>query len=151
MIEYIKDDIFNTNCDCIAHQTNCKSKMGSGIAYSVRIRYPNVFASYKKYCDLLGNKLLGKIQPIECDDVIIVNLFAQDDYGRDKKQYTDYDALDMCLKKLYDYCEVHNYSLAIPYKIGCNRGGGSWVVVRGMIEKYFKDSYIKCVIYIKEY
>lgn len=152
MVEYVKGDIFDTDCDVICHQVNCKSVMGSGIAYTIRNKYPKVYTSYKKYCDMLHDKLLGCIQPVECDDIIIVNLFSQDDYGREKgRVYTDYDALDSCLEKLYNYCSIGNYNLAIPYRMSCRLAGGDWNIVKGMIDKYFKeDDFIYCKIYIKE-
>lgn len=124
--------------------------MGSGIAFEIRKRYPRVYQQYKKYCDILSGKLLGKIQVVDCEDYIIINMFGQDGYGRDKKLYTDYEAFDECLKKVYDYCMVGNYSMAFPYRIGCGFARGDWSIISKKIEYYFKDSDIICKIYIKE-
>ena len=150
MIEYIEGSIFDTDCDIIIHQVNCKSRMGSGIAYEIRKRYPKAYTSYKKYCDRLGNKLLGKIQPVDCGDIIIINMFGQDNYGRDKALYTDYDAFEECMKKTLIYCEVGNYSIAIPYRIGCRLAGGDWNIVKKIIENKFKKSDVICKIYKKD-
>ena len=47
--------------------------------------------------------LLGFIQGVHINEYQdVVNLFAQDGYGRDK-QYTDYDALRKCLKSVNFY------------------------------------------------
>ena len=35
---------------------------------------------------------------------------------------------------------AHKAIIAIPYLMGCHRGGGDWNVVYAMIEKIFKDS-----------
>jgi hypothetical protein len=40
-------------------------------------------------------------------------------------------------------------SLAIPYKMGCNLGGGNWNVVRAIIGSVFDDSPVR--LYICKY
>lgn len=150
MIQYINGDIFSTDCDVICHQTNCRGRWGSGIAVDMKKRFPKAYNAYSKHCKISGNKLLGCIQPILCEDAIVMNLFGQDGYGREKIKYTDYDALDSCFKKAHDYCSVYNYTIAVPYKIGCGYGNGDWNVVLKIIKKYFEKSDITCVIYKKE-
>lgn len=142
MIKHIKCNIFDSGADTILHQVNCQGVMGSGIAKQVRDRYPNVYASYKNLCTAIRDPsiLLGTAQFIRIDHcVYIVNLFAQDKYGYDGKQYTDYLALDSCLNQVRIHTLRSNEVIAIPYRMGCDRGGGDWNVVYEMIEKQLGD------------
>ena len=152
MIKHIKCDIFESGADVICHQVNCQGVMGSGIAKQVREKYPEVFAYYKKVCDewttkFGSNSLLGGIQVLPITSGWIINLFAQDKFGYDGKCYTDYDSLRRCLEKAKD--EFPNKTIAIPYLMGCHRGGGDWNVVYKMIEEVFVDS--DCDVLICEY
>lgn len=80
----------------ILHQVNCKGVMGCGVALAIRNKWPKV---YEKYREHYQKAKLGMIQiiPIK-DDLFVVNLFAQDRYGREKR-HTNYDAVESCLKK----------------------------------------------------
>ena len=143
MIKHIKCDIFESGADVILHQVNCQGIMGSGIAKQVKAKYPNVFLSYKKICDGFSDKkkLLGMGQCVRTDDgKFIVNLFAQENFGYDGKCYTDYKALKKCLEQVRDYPMFDEQIIAIPYLMGCHRGGGDWNVVYKMIEEVFKDN-----------
>ena len=37
------------------------------------------------------------------------------------------------------YCSFENLSIAMPYKIGCVRGGANWDKVYEIIQDVFKD------------
>ena len=137
MIKHIKCNIFESGADVICHQVNCQGVMGSGVAKQVKERYPIVYEQYKKVCTS-DERLLGRTQIIPINNSqYIANLFAQDNYGYDKKCYTDYQALENCLKQIYAFCP--NKTIAFPYLMSCARGGGDWNIVYKMIEDIFKD------------
>ena len=153
-IKHIKCDIFESGADVICHQVNCQGVMGSGIAKQVREKYPNVYAEYKRLCHKAKDepsKLLGYPQAILTDIGYIVNIFAQENFGYDGKCYTDYNALKTSLTLLEN--EMYNkpifHTIAIPYLMGCYRGGGDWNVVCKIIEEVFGDS--DCEVLICEY
>lgn len=150
MIKYVKGNILNCKADIIAHQVNCQGAMNSGVAKAIRNKYPIVFLEYKKVFDIQNKyDILGSVQFVKIEDnKIVANLFAQLNYGYDNKQYTNYDALEKCLKELAEFCIKHNKSVAIPYKMSCVRGGGNWEIVYSLIEKYFTDE--KIIMYIVE-
>lgn len=150
----IDGNIFDSKADAILHQVNCQGVMGSGVAKQVKERYPTVFHWYKQWCDenkeaaqqLGKSPLLGKIQIVykedfPVDDIkdsqVIVNLYAQDRFGRGTKCYTDYDALRTCLKQVDT--AFNGKSVAIPYMMSCGRGGGDWDIVSKIIEEELKD------------
>ena len=149
MIKHIKCDIFESGADVICHQVNCQGVMGSGVAKQVREKYPNVYENYREMCkmyepsELLGCVFSGNVR----DEIRIDNLFAQENFGYDGKCYTDYNALRKCLEAVADH--YSNKTIAIPYLMGCHRGGGDWNIVYKMIEEIFADS--DCEVLICEY
>lgn len=151
MIKHIKCDIFESGADVICHQVNCQGVMGSGVAKQVREKYPWVYAHYKQLCRNFQHRkedLLGMAQGIYInEDAKIFNLYAQLNYGYDGECYTNYDALKDALEYISTY--YHNKTIAIPYLMGCHRGGGDWNIVYKMIEEIFGDS--DCEVLICEY
>lgn len=155
MIKIIDGDLFDTDAKFIVHQVNCQGKMGSGVALQVRQKFPHVHEEYKK---VASPKMLGKIQIVPCNpkyigydcgsiaipytEQWICNMFAQDTYGYDGKQYTSLGALHSCFKKVmwltHEKNNNFNKKIAMPYKIGCCRGGANWDEVYSMIEDVFQ-------------
>ena len=92
--------------------------------------------------------MLGLVQGTYIDEnTKILNLYTQLNYGYDGKCYTNYDALKEVLEYISTY--YNNKIIAIPYLMGCHRGGGDWNVVYKMIEEVFGDS--DCEVLICEY
>lgn len=137
----VEGNIFNSGADAILHQVNCQGVMGSGIAKQVKEKYPSVYSNYRWRCclnDGSTSKLLGNIQSCAVGlDKYIVNLFAQDKYGRDGRCYTDYNALRACFRQVNE--EFTGKTVAIPYMMSCGRGGGDWNIVSKIIEDEMKD------------
>ena len=157
MIKHIKCDIFESGADIICHQVNCQGVMGSGVAKTVRERYPEVYNKYLDFCkhaDGMPKRLLGMVQPCSISKnnnefyPIITNLFAQENFGYNGKCYTDYGALRKCLEAVEEASDK-NTIVAFPYLMGCHRGGGDWNIVYKMIEEVFADS--DCEVLICEY
>ena len=98
-VQIIKGDLLESNVDYICHQVNCKGKMNSGIAKSIREKWPKVYEEYfskwtkYSYEDgvLTEQDLLGEIQICETSQKVI-NMFAQFNYGYNEIRYTSYDA-----------------------------------------------------------
>ena len=130
----INADLLESNADAILHQVNCKGIMGSGLAKQIRNKYPTVYDEYVSLCKQHKDdtkSLLGFIQGVHINEKQdIVNLFAQDGYGKDK-QYTDYNALRKCLKLVNSYYK--GKVIGLPYKMGCGLGGGRWIDVASII------------------
>lgn len=140
-IKIVKGDLLKSNVDIIVHQVNCQGKMGSGLAKQIRDRFPEVYKDYVNFCrQKYDGKLLG--EALFCFDFFsnktIVNLFAQDKYGYDKKRYTDYEAMYSCLETFSKIVE-DGKSIGIPYNMGCDRGGADWDIVYLMIQKTLGD------------
>lgn len=148
MINHVKGDIFKSDADIIIHQVNCQGVMGSGVAKQVKDKYPHVYVHYREYCkDFTPEEMLGTVFMIPIDNKprFIANFFSQNNFGYDGNCYTSYEAFEKCL--LYMKKNYSEFSMAIPYLIGCRRGGGSWEKIYKMIEDILGD----CEVTIYEY
>ena len=142
----------------ILHQVNCKGVMGAGLAKEIKKKYPVVYDYYHRLCCdrhynppfMISSPLLGRIQVVWPDNHLVgespqypavVNLFAQDGYGRGKR-FTDYYALEKCLKEVNK--RFHGERVAIPYGMSCGLAGGDWSVVSRLIEENLRD----CKVYV---
>jgi len=57
MFRKIKGNIFNTSAQVLVNTVNCVGIMGKGIALECKLRFPDMYKSYQKFCDQ------KKIQP----------------------------------------------------------------------------------------
>lgn len=137
-------NVFDSDAMIICHQVNCQGVMGSGVAKEVRERYPVAYEHYKKLCDKYKehtDALLGDAQIVPADDAFsryIANCFGQDKYGYDGAQYTSVDALKIAFANVADVARKTHLKVAMPYKIGCCRGGANWNEVKKIIDVTFQ-------------
>lgn len=160
MVNIIEGNLFDSQAKFICHQVNCQGKMGSGVALQVRQKYPHVYEEYKKICssEMLGNIQLVPVSKkyigydsgslaIPSGEQWICNMFAQDNYGYDGGMYTSLLALEKCMIQIWYKVHEKNtnfmQTVAMPYKIGCCRGGADWGIVYRMICDIFKDCNIE--------
>lgn len=129
----------------IGHQVNCKGIMGAGLAKQIRRQFPHVYEDYVQYCrnhhydrSLMGSCHISEAIP---EKKWVAHLFGQFGIGRQVRQ-TDYDALKNALFLLKQFAQKEGLSVALPYELGCGLGGGSWEIVRSIIEEVFDDYYV---------
>lgn len=161
MLHYKVGNLLNAPQKVIAHQVNCQGKMGSGVAKAIRDKYPKVYEDYSMICKAISSKRLrGMAQIVIDSERIVVNLFGQEYYGYDGKKYTSYayltKALDYLFRTIYQSNKISSNEIgnklysdnafAIPYKMGCDRGGADWNIVESILEDlsdyYGVDVYI---------
>lgn len=151
MVNYVKGNLLDSNCDYICHQVNCQGVMGSGIARQIRERWPRVYESYRhfvEYHNIQGEGLLGKILISNISSPTrVINMFSQDTYGYDGNRYTSYDAFANCLREI-DIHIANSRSIGFPKNIGCGLGGGNWNVISALIEEILGKTH---EVYIYEY
>lgn len=147
MINFRNGNLLDSDVEYICHQVNCQGRMASGIAKSIRERWPVVYDNYmKKYFNMLPELLLGDIQIVGLwEDYYatdfhqsVINMFAQQNYGYDGKRYTSYDAFWSCLGKIKEVVPVGS-KIGFPDHIGCGLGGANWEVILTMIEEALND------------
>lgn len=149
--EVIHPDLLEYPADFIVHQANCFHTMGAGIAAQIRAKYPEAYEAdcrtRKGDSSKLGEYSWAKTK----DNKYIFNLYSQHTFGREIKQ-TNYDAMVEGLERIKKVAERsisiigHNTVVAVPYKIGCNLGGGDWKIVRAIISAIFLDSPVELVV-----
>lgn len=139
MIRVVKGNLLDATEAIIAHQVNCQKKMNSGVAKAIREKYPVVFEQY-----LQTEPLLGAVDYISVDGRYVANMYAQDMYGYDGQQYTDYEAFRQCCKSIVNECRLSKhmkkeFNVAMPYKIASDRGGADWDKIMDILLEEFTD------------
>jgi len=119
--------------------------MGSGIAKSIRAKWPEVYQA--DFFTPRGDKRkLGTFSKATVDDnKLVYNLYGQFKADASSRQL-DYQAFEDALKAMrQDLIDLGIYKtckLGLPYKIGCGLAGGDWTVVSEIINKVFVDKAI---------
>ncbi len=130
----------------LVHGCNSHGVMGSGLAWSVREKYPKAFEVYHAHCENFRKNLnipsiLGDV--VECeinDDLIIMNAITQENFGRDDKMYVDYSAIYECFKKVLATTQEKYPLLTVNYPlIGAGLGGGDWAIISDIIDTAFSE------------
>ena len=148
MIQEIDADLLEYPLQGIIHQSNCFHTFGSGIAKLIREKYPEAFDADLKSGTKGDSHRLGSysVAHVLKEDKYIFNLYGQYNYGA-LARFTSYDSIDRGLRKIEIYARDNNLStLGLPKNMGCVRGGGSWRIVRAIIEDIFADNAIELYI-----
>lgn len=127
IIDRKNTDITTYDYGIIGHQVNCCGKMNSGVAKAIRQKWPVVYDKYKEFTtNKKPSSLLGECQIVPINDNLIVcNIFGQQNYGYMGGKYTDLEALEKGLTCMYQYAIDNVLPIYIP-KIGAGRGGADW-------------------------
>src|SRR5690554_3670191 len=154
MIQIINDDIFNSKEKYLIHQCNCVTIKSAGFAKELFDKYPysNIYKYRNNYKDTPGTiKICGNGK----NQRYVIGLFSQYYPG---KPTHDNDNRELRLKWfrqcLFEVSKIENLeSVAFPYKIGCNLGGGRWDDYYKMIERFanyiYQQQNAKVIIYKK--
>ena len=144
MVTVVKGNLLDAKEEVIAHQVNCQRKMNSGVAKAIKEKWPIVYEKYQSEEPKLGWTFCVFEYELTGNHVI-ANMYAQDMYGYDGKQYTNYEAFRNCCKCIVDKCRKSyeitgsTISVAMPYKIGSDRGGGDWDKIMDILLEEFTD------------
>lgn len=125
----------------ILHGCNAQKKMNSGVAKLIREQYPEAYHEYVSTTKLQ----LGMVIYAESGDKIIANGITQENYGRDGRRYCSYDAINSVMEDVHRYAIDRKIDRVAMPAIGAGLGGGSWSVIRAIIENAFTE--IQPVVY----
>lgn len=137
MIKIVKGDLLKVEKGIIVHQVNCQKTMGSGIALSIRKKYPSHYIQYLQTEPQLGQIIITPIN----QKLFIIGLYGQDHYGRSGR-FTDYFAFESGCESIEAFRQTCSLPVYFPFKIGCNRGGGDWKPIYSIIERTIPSSTI---------
>lgn len=154
MIEEREGDIFiQDDITCIVHQCNLYHTMGAGIARVIAAKFP-LAAEADKNTPADDSKLGSFTYSSNYKDgnpFLIFNLYSQVGIGSDDEVFnrnTQYDYMVDGLTRIKHWMNDRNIkvSLGIPYGMGSDLAGGSWTIVRAIIESVFNDAEFDVVI-----
>ncbi len=157
MIEHRTGDLLKQlDLDGITECRNCFNTMGSGIALAVKNKWPEVFEA-----DLAtesGDKAkLGALSIVDVNldngkKCLYMGIYGQYQYGIGQRQ-VNYEAIyrgfERIKQRATEEATTLNrpFVLGLPYKMACDRAGGSWLVLEAMLKTLFEnDVTIKVVI-----
>ena len=119
----------------ISHVCNNVNGWGRGFVLALRAKYPEAEKAYHNWFATDKPKL-GDVQFVQvASDICVANMISQHDVRwQGKIPPIRYDALETCLKKVYEKAFADKLTMAMP-RIGSVLSGGSWGVIGPMIEK----------------
>lgn len=152
LIFYVKGDLLKSDCDVIAHQANCFSTMGSGIAYHIKKKYPEAYQADKEFPlkpkERLGQYSIATVGGEDGKQRYIVNLYGQYMFGGGER-HTNYEALGSALELMMSHIEGSNdIKVGVPYKMGCGLGGGDWDFVESILDQIANRYSVPIYIYV---
>ena len=147
MIEIVTGDLLESKAKYIAHQCNCITQNSAGTALSIFDRFPyaNTYALRKAddngktiSTDVPGTiAILGDGK----DQRYVINMYAQFYPGKPKYPQSSLDGTAIrltyfykCLLRIAKIPDLE--SIAFPWRIGCNLGGGDWERYLGNITNF---------------
>ena len=148
MMFYKKGDLIKSanDFDVIGHGCNCKHTMGAGIAAGMKKAFPEI--DMADACTGYGDKdKLGTFSLVDYGDLIVLNLYTQYDYARDKVN-ADYEAIRNCMKQIKK--RYGGKKIGLPL-IGAGLAGGDWNTISEIIEEELKGENVTIIIYEKDY
>lgn len=158
---YKKGDLLeDISIEAIGHQANCQNTFGSGIAASIKEKFPSAFEAdcmaAKNGTNQLGNSSFVGTKKGD-RHVVIFNLYGQNLFGRESRK-TNYEGIYSALERMRSVCDASKGSrkvaglglptVGFPYKMGCDRGGGDWNILETMIRVAF-DGYEGDVVIVQ--
>jgi O-acetyl-ADP-ribose deacetylase (regulator of RNase III) len=145
-------DLLTVKSGIIVHGCNSHGVMGSGVALSVRNKYPECFKLYYDFCKTNRNfpdECLGKVVVYQNENLFICNAITQRDFGKDGRKYVNYQAVQECFSQIAELAEYLNVDVHYPL-IGCGLGGGDWAIVSDLISQPLEAKNIKHCLWILE-
>ena len=138
MIHEIDANLLEYPLDGFIHQCNCFHVMGGGIAFRIKQKYPELYQADVEHGPIGDKSRLGWFSTVKChDDKQGYNLYGQYQFGMEKR-HTNYDAVFHGLYNICGHATCNNIlKLGLPKNMGCRLGGGSWIIVRAIIEEVF--------------
>lgn len=143
-IRYVCGNLLDAPEGIISHGCNAKGVMGSGVALSIKNKWPGAYSVYRKQYEGKGLRL-GMVVWAHSQDKIIANCIVQSSYGRlTGIQYVDYNSIRDCMQQINKMIQPE-IGLAMP-RIGAKRGGGDWSIISGIVEKEITNA--EPVVYV---
>jgi O-acetyl-ADP-ribose deacetylase (regulator of RNase III) len=137
-INYLRGDATRPRGDgirVVAQIVNDRAALwGGGFSLVIRKKWPQVQESFRSWAESGKNLELGKTHVTFADSSIAVfSMVCQHGYGPSPKPRIRYAHLKDCLDQLAKFALERQASVHLP-RIGCGQAGGSWEIVRELID-----------------
>lgn len=145
-------DLLEVEFGIVVHGCNAQGVMKSGLAASVREKWPAVYEEYRRHMPPLpplnptgggrprtGTLPMGSISHVEVEtNKWVVNAITQFNFGKDKRRYVSYDAVDIAFRSIARMIyEIHLKRRFVPTlhipRIGAGLGGGDLRIILEII------------------
>ena len=137
MLKEVTGDMLLTQAEAVAHGVAPNDNFASGLALSLRERWPAMYKDFRHYCQTVSPKSGELWTWVGVGGVRIVNLFTQEpapSHGAKPGRAT-IENVNHCLKALSKVIETENIkSVALP-RLATGVGGLEWKDVKPLIEK----------------
>ena len=150
MLKEVTGDILLTQAETVAHGVAPNDNFASGLALSLRERWPAMYKDFRHYCQTVSPKSGELWTWAGVGGVRIVNLFTQEpapSHGAKPGRAT-IENVNRCLKALSKVIETENIkSVALP-RLATGVGGLEWKDVKPLIEKHLGHLPIPVYVYV---
>lgn len=156
-MEYIKGDLLEGEWDVAMHCANLYCVMGSGIAYYLQKKWPEVLeADVDHRGGISENDVDWKLgtfsKAILDDDRVVYNLYGQNGVGNDGTPIGRNCSYDHLYNAIYRACEdatklTDNVRVGIPMGMASVRAGGSWIVVDAILADIEEQLPVSFIVY----
>ena len=156
MIEIITGYLLDAKEKYIAHACNCITQRSAGTAKAIFDKFPysNTYAARVEPNIQATIQIMGNGQ----DQRYIINMYSMYYPGKSKYPYSSKDGVEVrekyfykCLLRIAKIPDLE--SIAFPWKINCNLGGGIWEHYLGNLTNFahhMEKKSVRVVIYQRE-
>jgi O-acetyl-ADP-ribose deacetylase (regulator of RNase III) len=150
-IVYKTGNLLEASEPMLVHGCNAQGKMASGVAGSIRNRFPFAYEAYMNMFHRDRLDLGSVVWAIHKDQPVIGNAITQEHYGYDGQRYVNYGAIVNCIEEIEkfvrstqsnstkDGIELEAFGpirrVAFPL-IGTKLGGGKWSAISDIIQQH---------------
>jgi len=149
----VKGDLLEGDWDAAFHCANAHCTMGSGVAYYLRRKWPEVYKIDLATAKMPPEDKLGWFTFAQVDlNQTVYNLYGQigigNDFtaiGRNCRYDHLYNAMHRACAQMCQFKD--DIKIGIPKYMGCCRAGGKWKIVKAMLETLEDDFPVEFIVY----
>lgn len=149
MIKEVSGDILLSKAQAIAHGVAPNDNFASGLALSLRERWPAMYKDFRHYCHTQHPKAGELWTWGTAGGVRIVNLLTQEEaYGHGAKPgKASVEYVNHALRNLHKLIEEEGFSSVSLPRLATGVGGLSWDSVAPLIEHHLGGLHIPVIVY----
>src|SRR5947209_16281482 len=149
MLVYLRTDLFTSPAHTLVNTVNTVGVMGKGIAKTFKERYPEMFRSYREYCER-GELRTGTLMLWRGPDRWVLNFPTKTTWRLPSK----IEYVESGLRRFVEtYEELGITSISFP-PLGCGNGNLDWSAVKPRSEEHTSElqsrQYLVCRLLLEK-